>query len=101
MNYKHEVNIYVDEATDDGFGGTVINKVLVQTIKCRVLPYRVESEIYANGKINANMAKLFTKDTIKVNEYEDFYIEFKGTMYIKKQLCDYEKVLLIVMEKVK
>ena len=101
MNYKHEVNIYVDEATDDGFGGTTVEKVLVQTIKCRVLPYRVESDIYANGKINANMAKLFTKDTIQVNEYEDFYIEFKGTMYIKKQLCDYEKVLLIVMEKVK
>lgn len=101
MNYKHEVNIYVDEVTNDGFGGTVVNKVLVQTIKCRVLPYRVESEIYANGKVNTNMAKLFTKDTIQVNEYEDFYIEFKGTMYIKRQLCDYEKVLLIVMEKVK
>lgn len=101
MNYKDEVNIYIDEVVPDGMGGTSVDKVLIQTIKARVLPYRIESEIYANGKVNTNMAKLFTKDKIQVGEYDDFYIEFKGTMYIKRQLCDYDKVLLIIMEKVK
>ena len=101
MNFKDVIKIYVETQVSDNSGGFITEKVLVQTIKGRIIPYKVEMEMYANGKVNTNMAKLLTKDKISVGEYDDYYVEFKGQMYIKVQFCDYDKVKYILLEKVK
>lgn len=101
MNYNDTVKIYIDVIEKDSMGGCTTEKVLVNTIKGKVIPFRVEPEIYADGKINSNKAKLFTRDNINVGMYDDFYIEYDGQMYIKVQYIDYKKIKYVLMERVK
>lgn len=99
MRYNDQATILSIKQIDDGMGGLTESYESAKTIKCKVLPYTVQTTTDAGIPVMYSLNKLITKE--KINSkllLNDFLIEYNGIIYKKLSFTDYTKCIIIEME---
>ena len=99
MIYKDKVKIIVKEKTSDGMGGYTEKDKIVDTILCKVAPYKVIERDVLKALNPWTSVNFYTQDNIPFNEDDEFFLEYNNKNYRKVAIIDYGKCIKIIGER--
>lgn len=99
MRYNDQATILSITQIVDDMGGLTESYEPVKTVKCKVLPYTVQTTTDAGIPAIYSLNKLITKEKIDSELLlKDILIEHNGITYKKLSYTDYTKCIIIEME---
>ena len=99
MSYNDDIQIFIEEKVADGYGGYETTEVELTTLKCKVAPYRVQSgDVYKVPNPTASVKFFVPK--LPFDEDTVFVVVHKGKRYRKLAVADYDKVAMIIAERI-
>lgn len=100
MNYNKEVDVYtVQDDIADGLGGFERREVFYKKVKCAIAPTTISTITTENQLKTISSLKMFLKDKLFEDLDQDFKIIYKDKKYKKTSISDYEKCILVILER--
>lgn len=100
MNFNEEITIITEEKVSDGYGGYISQETIVGTLRVKTAPFRVQIGDIIQIPNPTSSVKFFTNQDLPFDIDVPFFLEYKGKKYKKIVIADYDKVLMIVGERV-
>lgn len=99
MIYKDKVKIIIKKKTSDGMGGYKEKDQVVDTILCKVAPYKVIERDVLKALNPWTSVNFYTQAHIDFDEDDMFFLEYNGKLYRRVAIINYGKCIKIVGER--